>query len=191
MATEKTTSFDDLPQELADNILLRLPVKALIRSTSVNKKWYSLITNPNFISAQIKNSISHCDDNLVLIVPCLISEEKHCSLISVETSELVEKFEVPFTTRSDYWILVNSVDGLMLLTGITVFNRTTTHLYLWNPCLKTYRILVSSCFEKVLGDRERFIWLGWGLIKLVMIIELLGLFIFRTKWICLRSRFIV
>ncbi|KAL8107962.1 hypothetical protein AgCh_024390 [Apium graveolens] len=33
-----TTSFDDLPEETASNILLRLPVKALIRSTSVNKK---------------------------------------------------------------------------------------------------------------------------------------------------------
>ncbi|KAL8107945.1 hypothetical protein AgCh_024378 [Apium graveolens] len=39
MATKNsTTSFDDLPQEMAANILTRLPVKALIRSTSVNKK---------------------------------------------------------------------------------------------------------------------------------------------------------
>ncbi|KAL8107966.1 hypothetical protein AgCh_024394 [Apium graveolens] len=33
------TSFNDLPHEMTANILLRLPVKALIRSTSVNKKW--------------------------------------------------------------------------------------------------------------------------------------------------------
>lgn len=100
MATKNTTtSFDDLPQEMATNIFLRLPVKSLVRSTLVNKKWYSLITNPHFISSQIKLASSHSHDNVVLFIPHVISQEMHCSLISAETSKVFEKFEVPFTTR--------------------------------------------------------------------------------------------
>ncbi|AES93879.1 F-box and associated interaction domain protein [Medicago truncatula] len=38
----------NLPQELIVQILLRLPVKYLIRSKWVCKLWFSLISNPHF-----------------------------------------------------------------------------------------------------------------------------------------------
>ncbi|KAL8107961.1 hypothetical protein AgCh_024389 [Apium graveolens] len=146
-----TTSFDDIPEETASNILLRLPVKALIRSTSVNKKWYSLITNPLFISAQVKNATSHCDDNAALIIPPYLSQDKYCSLISAGTSKLIKKYEVPFTTKSDTLKLVGSVNGLMLLTDSTM-RYNSRDLYLWNPLTKTHRTLVSTCFKNVLSN---------------------------------------
>ncbi|KAL1834197.1 hypothetical protein ACET3Z_003848 [Daucus carota] len=151
MAWNSTTSFDDLSQETATNILSRLPVKALIRSTTVNKKWYSLITNPHFISAQIKHAISQSDDNVVLVIPPVISQEKHCSLVSIETSKVLEKYELPFTTRTKSLKLIDSLDGLMLLTDLHAF-YASRHLYLWNPCVKTHRPLVSSCFKKLFED---------------------------------------
>nr|XP_017225321.1 PREDICTED: putative F-box protein At5g15670 [Daucus carota subsp. sativus] len=40
------TSFDDLPPETIIEILLRLPVKDLVRSTSVNKTWELYLWNP-------------------------------------------------------------------------------------------------------------------------------------------------
>ncbi|XP_074336429.1 F-box/kelch-repeat protein At3g23880-like [Apium graveolens] len=160
-----TTSFDDLPPETASNILLRLPVKALIRSTSVNKKWYSLISNPLFISSQIKHAVSQCDNNVVLIVPPILSQDKHCSLVSVETSKVFEKYKIPFTTKSNTLKLVGSVDGLMLLTDIAMLN-SYRDLYLWNPCVRTHRTLVSTCFKNVIGDFVRcFCLVGFGFNK--------------------------
>ncbi|XP_017222097.1 F-box/kelch-repeat protein At3g23880-like [Daucus carota subsp. sativus] len=149
-----TTSFDDLPQEAAANILLRLPVKALIRSTSVNKNWYSLITNPHFISAQIKRAVLHSHDNAVFVIHHSVSQQKHCSLVSAETSKLFEKFEIPFTTKSGKLQLVGSVNGLMLLTDSHMFH-SSRDLYLWNPCLKTHRTLVSSCFKNLRDNPYR------------------------------------
>lgn len=67
------TSFDDLPPETAIDTFSRLPVKTLIRSTLVSKAWFSLIANPNFVSTQIRRSISCCDKTAVLIVPTDIS----------------------------------------------------------------------------------------------------------------------
>ncbi|XP_012070625.1 F-box protein At3g07870 isoform X2 [Jatropha curcas] len=67
---------DYLPEEVIIQILHNLPVKSLIKCTSVCKLWHSLIKNPNFISAQIAKTssiniksnpnpllLSHFDDN--------------------------------------------------------------------------------------------------------------------------------
>jgi len=43
-----------LPDELITQILLRLPVKSLIRFKSVSKSWCSLISNPSFAKSQFQ-----------------------------------------------------------------------------------------------------------------------------------------
>ena len=48
----KLTMFNDIPGQLTTKILIGLHVKDLIRSSGVNKLLYSLINNPEFISAQ-------------------------------------------------------------------------------------------------------------------------------------------
>ncbi|KAM7488734.1 hypothetical protein LguiB_026218 [Lonicera macranthoides] len=37
-----------IPDEIIDNILLRLPVKSLLRFKCVSKRWLSTISDPNF-----------------------------------------------------------------------------------------------------------------------------------------------
>lgn len=46
---------EDLYEDAVIEILLRLPVKSLLRFKSVCKFWYSLIENPSFISKHLKN----------------------------------------------------------------------------------------------------------------------------------------
>ncbi|KAL8156810.1 hypothetical protein AgCh_001789 [Apium graveolens] len=161
-----TTSFNDLPEETAAGILLRLSVKDLIRSTSVNKTWYSLINNPSFISAQISRCISHCNDNAVLIIPPLTSIQNYCSLISADTSTLIEKFHIPFETKTRTLKLVAEIDGLLLLTDLQL-PYASRELYLWNPYVKTHRVLLSSCFKKFLDIRSKSSFVvGMGFDKL-------------------------
>ncbi|KAF1002611.1 hypothetical protein AG4045_010847, partial [Apium graveolens] len=117
-----TTSFNDFPKETTAEILLRLPVKDLIRSTSVSKTWYSLITDPSFISDQIRKAVSCCNHNSLLIIPTNTSHQNYCSLISTDTSSLFEKFDIPFQTNTRTLKLVT----------------------------ETHRVLVSSCFKKPL-----------------------------------------
>lgn len=139
------TSFDDLPPETAIDTFSRLPVKTLIRSTLVSKAWSSLIANPNFVSTQIRRSISCCDKTAVLIVPTDISMsgKKNCSLISVKTGSVIDKHKIPFDTRSGTLNLVGSVNGLLCLTDLKN-QYAYKDFYLWNPSVRKWKFLGSS-----------------------------------------------
>ncbi|KAL8156807.1 hypothetical protein AgCh_001787 [Apium graveolens] len=160
-----TTSFNDLPRETTSEIFARLPVKDLIKSTSVNKAWYSLINNPSFISSQIRRCISNCHDNSLLIIPPITSIQNYCSLISTDTSSLIEKFDIPFETRSRSLKMITEVHGMLLLTDLHT-EYASKQLYLWNPYVRRHRLLASSCFRKLLDDRNRtFRVVGMGFDK--------------------------
>ncbi|XP_063941482.1 uncharacterized protein LOC108201547 [Daucus carota subsp. sativus] len=133
------TSFDDLPPETIIKILLRLPVKDLVRSTSANKTWYSLINDPTFISSQISRSICHSHDNALLVIPPSTSLQKDCSLFSAETSStLIEKFDIPFETKTRIFKLIAQVHGMLLITDLQT-DYASRDLYLWNPHVKRHR----------------------------------------------------
>nr|XP_017225327.1 PREDICTED: F-box/kelch-repeat protein At3g23880-like [Daucus carota subsp. sativus] len=147
-------SFDDLPPETIIEILLRLPVKDLVRSTSVNKTWYSLINDPSFISSQISRSICHSHDNALLIIPPSTSRQKDNSLFSADTSStLIEKFDIPFETKTRTLKLIAQVHGMLLVTDLHT-DYASRELYLWNPYVKRHRVLVSSCYKKHLDNLE-------------------------------------
>lgn len=67
------------PQDVLEEILIRLGVKDVIRCRSVSKSWLSLISDPNFVKAHLKNS-HHRDRNdddgigngriIMSIMPC-------------------------------------------------------------------------------------------------------------------------
>ncbi|XP_074332950.1 putative F-box protein At1g47730 [Apium graveolens] len=158
---ESNTSFNDLPEEMAAFIFTKLPVKYLIRSTSVSKTWYSLIINPNFISSQITHSLSSCDQNAVLIIPTHLSHRNYCTLVSAETGYVFDKYEIPFTTKSGTLKFVDSVNGLVCVNDL----RSSNTLYLWNPCLRKYKCIESTCFSADLfldsGKRSSVIGLGF------------------------------
>ncbi|XP_063938148.1 F-box protein At4g22390-like [Daucus carota subsp. sativus] len=149
-----TTTFHDLPEETTAEIFSRLSIKDLIKSSSVNKAWYSLINNPSFISSQIRKAVNFCDDNAVLIIPPFISHQNYCSLISADTSRVIEKFDIPFVTKSGSLKLIAQVDGMLLLTDLHI-DYASRELYLWNSFVRRHRVLVSSCFKRLLDDRDK------------------------------------
>lgn len=153
---EHTTSFDDLPVEAATEIFTRLPVKTLIRSTSVCKKWYSDITNPSFISAHIRHSLSCCDQTAVFVIPLKCNKSNNsCSLVSAHTGHVLKNYKIPFTTRNGTIKLVASLNGVICFSEFPVdeFGKPVVedlqHLYLWNPSVGKYRALFSSCFKNL------------------------------------------
>ncbi|KAL6195201.1 hypothetical protein ACLB2K_030821 [Fragaria x ananassa] len=61
---------DYLPQEVITNILLRLPIKSLVISTSVCKSWMSTIKDSSFIGAHLSRTIdfnNHHGTHLLLL----------------------------------------------------------------------------------------------------------------------------
>uniref|UniRef100_A0A2N9IPB9 F-box domain-containing protein n=1 Tax=Fagus sylvatica TaxID=28930 RepID=A0A2N9IPB9_FAGSY len=71
MSDNAKVSCDSLPVEIVTQILLRLPIKSIIISTSVCKTWKSIIQNPTFISTHLHHSINNNNNhNLLLFRLC-------------------------------------------------------------------------------------------------------------------------
>ncbi|KAF7813723.1 F-box/kelch-repeat protein [Senna tora] len=111
----------NLPQEVLINILLRLPVKSLLRFKSVSKLWLSLISNPSFAKShfQLSSSLPH---------RLLHIDESHVSSIDFNSSfyddSALLHLHSPITPLpSEIW---GSSRGFVLLDGYSNF-------YVWNP----------------------------------------------------------
>lgn len=147
------TSFDDLPSEAAVNIFSRLPVKTLVQSTSVSKSWYSLITNPHFITAHLQHSLSSVNQTAVLVIPMdKVMQEKYASLVCANTGYVFDLYEIPFKTRSNSLQLVGSVNGLLCLTDVNV-PFVCRDLYFWSPGVRKFRMTVESCLKDEWGEK--------------------------------------
>ena len=84
----------------------------------------------------------------LLIIPPSTSLQKDCSLFSAETSStLIEKFDIPFETKTRTLKLIAQVHGMLLVTDLHT-DYASRELYLWNPYVKRHRVLVSSCYKK-------------------------------------------
>ncbi|KAI5678825.1 hypothetical protein M9H77_09775 [Catharanthus roseus] len=82
----------NIPDDAIIEILLRLPVKSLIRFKSVSKFWFSLLISPQFIDMHLKFSLAR-DDELVLIKRFLQEESKN--VLSLHSNNESLKILVP------------------------------------------------------------------------------------------------
>ncbi|KAI5660056.1 hypothetical protein M9H77_28849 [Catharanthus roseus] len=88
----------NIPQDALTEILLRLPVKSLIRFKCVSKSWFSLLTSPLFIDMHLKFSLTR-DDEFVLIKSILNDDKTHQTLLSLHIDDeslsvLVPRLEI-------------------------------------------------------------------------------------------------
>ncbi|KAG2643882.1 hypothetical protein PVAP13_2KG353500 [Panicum virgatum] len=69
-STSEAQPVPELPDEIVVEILVRLPVKSLVRCTSVCKAWQAVVSDPVFIRAHLRSSASRCEqDPAFLITP--------------------------------------------------------------------------------------------------------------------------
>ncbi|KAK1660293.1 hypothetical protein QYE76_048452 [Lolium multiflorum] len=66
--TTKVPPPAELLDELVTEILLRLPVKSLLRFKSVSKAWRATISDPFFVHSHLRQSASRCRQNPSLLV---------------------------------------------------------------------------------------------------------------------------
>ncbi|XP_057440504.1 F-box/kelch-repeat protein At3g23880-like [Lotus japonicus] len=124
------TQTQHLPQDLITGILLRLPVKSLVRFKAVCKFWRSLISAPNF-------AISHFQ----LATPRLVFDtgfgiqtmDLDGSLHSNPISQAINVDFLPTRSRTQ---IVGSCRGFLLL-------ESKKTLYLWNPSTRVHKPIPS------------------------------------------------
>ncbi|MCD9639348.1 hypothetical protein HAX54_023788 [Datura stramonium] len=142
-------------------ILLRLPVKSLLRFRTVSKSWYCLLTSRDFIQMHLRHhekllrvsdrgprdtptiSFFSLDDTTTIIADDEEIDEipdfdpsSSSSLSSVAAAAVVD---LPFSSTPDDEVrIVGSCNGLLCVH----FNRSSS-IILWNPATRKYRFLES------------------------------------------------
>ncbi|GMH07143.1 hypothetical protein Nepgr_008983 [Nepenthes gracilis] len=126
---------DTLPEDLLVEILLRLPVKSVLRFRCVCRSWCSFIASSNFINAHLR----HCnkrDDSLLLVRNYNTVEKKviYALCHDNETLDEIMRIDFPVTSQNQFYRILGCVNGLVCL--IDDIGRGTDHMLLWNPLLR-------------------------------------------------------
>ncbi|KAL0443799.1 UNVERIFIED_CONTAM: putative F-box protein [Sesamum latifolium] len=126
---------DFFSEEIIINILRRMPVKALLRCTSVCRSWYILITSPEFISTHLNFAADSKKRTPFLLLRRRVRNSERYGLYSDnESFSQISTFEFPFRSINSWFTIVGCCNGLLCLSDDRVYYMHT--VILWNPCIK-------------------------------------------------------
>lgn len=150
-------STANLPEELIIEILLRLPVKSLLKFRCVSKSWLFLISSYRFAKSHLKISTKnnvYIHDKLVFGARTLPMDLYTCSLHSlIEGFNITDciypathdillydrvQFDCPLAEVDDVIWLVGSCNGLVCVC------LSSSNIILWNPTTKKSTMLPES-----------------------------------------------
>ncbi|XP_049358803.1 F-box protein CPR1-like [Solanum verrucosum] len=153
-----TNNGEDFPEDLIREILLRLPVKSLLRFKRICKNWYTLIKNPSFIREHLNFSKNNPPQLLIYdygapgdFPPITFISDYG---IDAPTHEVNPQSFEGMTN------LLGSLDGLFFLER-EINNDVLCAL--WNPATREVRDLLSAVgikFESFFNSNQVF---GFGL----------------------------
>lgn len=129
-------------QDLLLLILLRLPIRSLLKFKSVSKRWLSLISNPHF-SHRRSSSHPPAPSGIFLPRPCPNFSPEY-DFLSLSTNSPRAPFEsIDFTERKQGTgtvQILQSCNGLVLC-GSTNRNHSRRDYYVCNPTTKQFTTL--------------------------------------------------
>ncbi|PRQ16793.1 putative F-box domain-containing protein [Rosa chinensis] len=154
-----------LPQDLIYEIVLRLPVKGLIRFSFVSKLWKAVIYSKDFIKEhQQRRSINNSKKDFTLIRHGVQSGDFHhfyAASFSADTLEEEQQIEHPiYSLEEEYGLglhtrIITVCHGLVLL-GVLCRKATSNyvHLYVWNPVIAKHRYISQPIWPE--GEDSHF-----------------------------------
>ncbi|XP_059650938.1 F-box protein At3g07870-like [Cornus florida] len=179
---------DFLPRDVFIDVLTRLPIRTLVRCACVCKSWYSLLTNPNFITTHLN---ADNNDNLLLIRRRSGDDGNvvHYSLLLCKNEMFCDyaELELPLKTHSDPFLrIIGCCNGLVCL--YNDLHNSQEELYLWNPSIQNTLALppLQNLQVKFRSDNLVNHSIGFGFdsvtddYKVVRIVYLNGPSSFRT-----------
>ncbi|CAN1351311.1 F-box protein CPR1 [Linum perenne] len=143
---------DHIPQEVLDNILIRLSVKDLVRCRRVSKRWLSIIDDPHFISRQLQRSIS-TNSNVALFLqdresPTLYWKQNYTSDVNF--------FSIQIHYEPSQVFLMGSCHGLVCF---SLFDHPDDFV-VFNPSTGERHTISCPMVERRVG--ERLVAYGFG-----------------------------
>ncbi|PQQ01012.1 F-box/kelch-repeat protein [Prunus yedoensis var. nudiflora] len=144
------------PEEIIQEILIRLSVKSLIKCTSVCKAWRSMIINQSFIHAHLNPTVDFANQNnidLLLLhrislgnslnyyqnkVIHKVKDEVHSVHHDNQAFDVYSKIKLPIAAKKNYGNshirVVGTCDGLICLADDLL--SYAYNLIIWNPAIK-------------------------------------------------------
>ncbi|XP_059301380.1 F-box protein At3g07870-like [Lycium ferocissimum] len=127
------------PPDLLIEILLKLPVKSLIRFLIISKSWYSLITDTSFISTHLNQKIKNTQSTLLVRHYNNSHNKEHYSLFQdIKNTPFSLNFSTelnfPLNCQLGYFRIVGTCNGVVCLCD-DLFGELKS-LVLWNPSIQ-------------------------------------------------------
>ncbi|XVF82965.1 hypothetical protein PTKIN_Ptkin16aG0094600 [Pterospermum kingtungense] len=128
---------DHWPQDLVTSILLRLPVKSILRFKCVSKTWRSLVENSSFVSLHL--SFSKKVNNCLLVFH--FDEEAGRTVVRLFDDQTLVSYQdlYPPIPRDFQYPPICVYDGLVCICEVL-----SSRISLWNPATRQFRLLPES-----------------------------------------------
>ncbi|XP_009799209.1 F-box protein At2g40925-like [Nicotiana sylvestris] len=158
------------PEDLAMEILIRLPVESLLRFKCVGKYWYKTITSPIFIKEHMNWSRKNKPPKIMIYdhVGCPSKDDSPLNpnpitLISVSDGVGVHANPDYLQEFIGMTHFLGAVDGLFLLERVIDDSIFNIFLALWNPATREVRSLPLPDFNLPPSFRQCRRQFGFGL----------------------------
>lgn len=121
-----------LPEESVLQILLRLPVRCLLRLKSVCKSWFFLISEPQFAKSHFDLAAAPTHR---LLLRNLDNSNFQVNLVDIENDSPDAVFNIPDPNplSEDMVDVVGSCRGFLLLMDSSQRSCFHSHFIIWNP----------------------------------------------------------
>ncbi|KAI3927261.1 hypothetical protein MKW92_048490 [Papaver armeniacum] len=148
----------NIPWDILLDILIRLPLKSIVRFRCVNQSWYSKLKCPKFLKARIDYAVEMGKFNLMIHHHNDMYTFNYNS--SLSTCEESNHIEYPVESAMFGIGVLGCCNGLVLLKHVNKFNFYV--LILWNPTTNECKRIPSPLIEPKRVRRQRYVEYGFG-----------------------------
>ncbi|KAL2923282.1 hypothetical protein RDABS01_014773 [Bienertia sinuspersici] len=144
-----------LPIDVIQNeILVKLPVRSLLRCRCVSKLWCSVIDDPSFASIHIKKFQSNQEKTRLLVLepPDMCESKQFCVIRNGEKFRKMSKIGIDVTWFEEYQA-VGYVNGLICMKRY-IKETQLSNILLWNPSIRKALELPFSQFSNATKIRH-------------------------------------
>lgn len=157
----KDSSFNKipvLPADLITEILVRLPVKSLLKFRSVSKSWLGLISSPEFIDTHLSKSANNKDfshHRFMLRFYLPKYNLKDCSVRSLLYDSVAEALDLEYPTKE----IRRSVQVVGSVNGLICLAIAKKYFFIWNTSIRKFKKLPECRDEFCFGHHFMY---GFG-----------------------------
>ncbi|CAN1170566.1 Putative F-box protein At3g16210 [Linum perenne] len=175
-----TTLTNSLSEDIAIDILTRLPVKSILRFKSVSKHWSTLPTAPQFVAAHLRRSASNDHHQLIVQHSSSGLDELKITVFDANLRTLHDDLQVPVQELGRSTSIIGSCNGLVCI------EFSNTNMMFWNPATKQHKLVPEFDLKTPFSHLTRYVPIGqrtgFGFVASIDDYKAVKVAAFYTNW---------